>query len=184
MYSNWNELENECLNCRKCNLFTNRKNVVLGKGNKNDKIMFIGEGPGVDEDETGEIFIGKSGKLMNMALKGTGIDINNVYFTNVLKCRTPGNREPQVLEVEACLDYLRNEVILIKPKIIVLLGNVALKSIFGRNYNITDERGKWIEKNGILYMPTFHPAALLRDESKKILFWKDLKFVQEKIIEL
>ena len=142
--------------------------------------MFIGEGPGADEDEQGVPFVGKAGKLMNQAFIGLGIDRNNVYIANIVKCRPPQNRNPEDDEASSCLNYLRNQVMIVKPKIIVLLGSVALKNILGKEYGITSARGKWIEKKGILYMPTFHPAALLRDDSKKIDFWKDLKQVVEK----
>ncbi len=119
---------------------------------------------------------------MNKAFAGIGIDRKKVYIANIVKCRPPANRVPHEDEAAACLDYLRNQVLLVKPKIIVLLGSTALKNILGKEYGITSERGKWIEKKGILYMPTFHPAALLRDESKKIDFWQDLKLVYNKAI--
>ena len=141
--------------------------------------MFIGEGPGADEDEEGIPFVGKAGKLMNQAFKGLGIDRDEVYIANIVKCRPPNNRNPEKDEVIACLDYLRNQVLVIKPKIIVLLGSVALKNILGEEYGITKARGNWIVKKDIKYMPTFHPAALLRDEVKKIDFWEDLKLVKE-----
>ena len=117
---------------------------------------------------------------MDKAFIGLGINRENVYIANVVKCRPPANRIPHEDEAGACLNYLRNQVILLKPKIIVLLGSIALKNILGKEYGITAARGKWIEKKGILYMPTWHPAALLRDEAKKIEFWKDLKSVKEK----
>lgn len=122
----------------------------------------------------------KHGQLMNKAFEGLGIDRSKVYIANIVKCRPPSNRVPEEDEAAACLNYLRNQVILVKPKIIVLLGSTALKNILGKEYGITSSRGNWIEKKGILYMPTFHPAALLRDESKKIEFWKDLKLVKSK----
>ena len=125
----------------------------------------------------GEPFVGKAGKLMNMAFQTLGIKREEVYIANIVKCRPPANRNPEDDETTACLNYLRNQVILVKPKIIVLLGSVALKNILGKEYGITASRGKWIEKKGIMYMPTWHPAALLRDENKKIEFWKDLKVV-------
>lgn len=121
---------------------------------------------------------------MNMAFQGIGIKREEVYIANVVKCRPPANRVPEADEASACLDYLRNQVLLVKPKVIVLLGNTALKNILGNEYGITAYRGKWIEKKGIWYLATFHPAALLRDESKKILFWNDLKIVKEKMQEL
>ena len=125
----------------------------------------------------GEPFVGRAGKLMNLAFQTVGIDRNDVYIANIVKCRPPANRNPENDECEACMNYLRNQVILVKPKIIVLLGSVALKNILGKEYGITASRGKWVEKKGIKYMPTWHPAALLRDETKKIDFIKDLQLV-------
>lgn len=181
MYNNWDELEEVCNKCNMCKLASTRKNVVIGTGNQKTDLMFIGEGPGADEDEQGIPFVGKAGKLMNMAFQALGIKREEVYIANVVKCRPPNNRNPEQSEINSCLNYLRNQVVLIKPKIIVLLGNVALKNVLGSEYNITSSRGKWVEKNGILYMPTFHPAALLRDNSKKILFWRDLKEVKKRL---
>ena len=180
MFETWEELENSIIDCKKCRLCTNRTKIVFGDGNKEADIMFIGEGPGADEDYQGVPFVGKAGKLMNMAFDGIGIKRENVYIANIVKCRPPSNRTPEDDEAAVCLNYLRNQVILIKPKIIVLLGNVALKNILGKDYGITNARGKWVEKKGILYMPTWHPAALLRDENKKIEFWQDLKEVMNK----
>ena len=180
MYDNWEELENCVKNCRKCRLCEKRNNVVFGVGDKNTDVMFIGEGPGADEDRLGEPFVGKAGQLMDKAFQALEIHRDKVYIANIVKCRPPQNRNPQDDEAEACLNYLRNQVILVKPKIIVLLGSVALKNILGKEYGITASRGKWVEKKGILYMPTWHPAALLRDENKKIDFVKDLKEVQNK----
>ena len=139
--------------------------------------MFIGEGPGGDEDVQGEPFVGKAGQLMNKAFDILEIKREDVYIANIIKCRPPQNRDPEEDEIAACMDYLRNQVMIIKPKIIVLLGRIALHSILGKEYKISDVRGKWIEKKGIMYMPTWHPAALLRDETKKIEFLKDLKQV-------
>ncbi len=181
MYERWEELEQAVSCCKKCRLCENRINTVFGTGNKEAKVMFIGEGPGADEDKLGEPFVGKAGKLMNMAFEGIGIKRQEVYIANIVKCRPPSNRNPQDDEAKACMDYLRNQVIFVKPKIIVLLGSVALKNILGKEYNITASRGKWVEKNGIFYLPTWHPAALLRDETKKIDFWKDLKNAKEKM---
>ena len=120
---------------------------------------------------------------MNMAFDTLGIKREKLYIANVVKCRSPGNRNPEDDEAIACLNYLRNQVILVKPKIIVLLGSVALKNILGKEYGITASRGKWVEKKGIQYMPTWHPAALLRDETKKIDFIKDFQLVLEKAKE-
>ena len=184
MYENWEELESSIKDCNKCKLCTGRNNIVFGTGNKNASLMFIGEGPGADEDIQGEPFVGKAGQLMNKAFEALDIKREEVYIANIVKCRPPQNRNPEADEAKACMDYLRNQVLLIKPKIIVLLGNVALKNILGEEYGITNSRGKWIEKKGIWYMPTFHPAALLRDDSKKIDFWRDLKLIKEKLKEL
>lgn len=182
MYETWKELETSIINCKKCKLCNNRTNIVFGEGNKNAKIMFIGEGPGADEDLLGRPFVGKAGKLMNSAFEGIEIKREEVYIANIVKCRPPNNRNPEDDEAEVCINYLRNQVMLIKPKIIVLLGNIALKNILGKENKITESRGKWIEKKDILYMPTWHPAALLRDENKKIEFWNDLKLVKEKLL--
>lgn len=180
MYDNWEQLEKETKQCKKCRLCQNRNNVVFGTGNREADLMFIGEGPGADEDIQGIPFVGKAGKLMNMAFDAIGLNRDDVYIANIVKCRPPSNRNPQDDEAIACLDYLRNQVILVKPKIIVLLGSVALKNILGKEYGITASRGKWIEKKGILYVPTWHPAALLRDENKKIDFINDLKQVMKR----
>lgn len=120
---------------------------------------------------------------MNKAFEGLEVNRKKVYIANIVKCRPPANRVPEQDEVAACLDYLRNQVILVKPKIIVLLGSTALKNILGKEYGITSARGNWMEQKKIIYMPTWHPAALLRDENKKIEFWQDLKKVKEKAIE-
>lgn len=180
MYNNWEELEKACKSCKKCKLCINRNNVVIGTGNKNAKIMIIGEGPGADEDAQGIPFVGKAGQLMNKAFEGIGIIREEIYIANIVKCRPPSNRNPEEDETIACREYLDSQIKLVNPQIIVLLGSVALKNILGKEYGITLARGKWIEKDGIKYLPTFHPAALLRDETKKIDFWKDLKKILEK----
>lgn len=177
MYDNWDELEKSIQSCNKCKLCNNRTNIVFGVGNKNADIMFIGEGPGADEDRLGEPFVGRAGNLMNKAFQMLGIKREEVYIANIVKCRPPNNRNPEEDECNACMNYLRNQVLLVKPKIIVLLGSVALKNILGKEYKITASRGKWFEKKDIKYMPTWHPAALLRDENKKIDFIKDLQLV-------
>lgn len=175
MYQTWEELEEACKKCNKCKLCNNRHNVVIGTGNKNAKIMFIGEGPGADEDLQGIPFVGKAGKLMDKAFEGIGIKREEVYIANIVKCRPPNNRNPEYEEADICKEYLESQTNLVKPEIIVLLGSVALKNVLGKEYGITSSRGKWFEKDGIKYLPTFHPAALLRDETKKIDFWNDLK---------
>ena len=181
MYDTWEELEKSIENCNKCKLYQGRTNIVFGTGNKNADLMFIGEGPGADEDLQAEPFVGKAGQLMNKAFDALSIEREKVYIANIVKCRPPQNRNPEKEEAMACMDYLRNQEMLVKPKIIVLLGSVALKNILGEEYTITSARGKWVENKEIWYMPTFHPAALLRDDSKKIDFWRDLKLVKDKM---
>ena len=180
MYENIEELRESINNCKKCKLCKTRTNIVFGVGNKDADIMFIGEGPGGDEDRLGEPFVGKAGQLMNKAFDVVGIKREEVYIANIVKCRPPQNRDPEDDEIKACMDYLRNQVVIIKTKIIVLLGRIALQNILGQEYKITASRGKWVEMKGIMYMPTWHPAALLRDETKKIEFLNDLKKVVER----
>ena len=177
MYEKMEELIEQIKNCNKCKLCNTRQNIVFGCGNVNANLMFIGEGPGADEDMQGEPFVGKAGKLMNNAFDIVGIKREDVYIANIVKCRPPNNRDPEQDEVASCINYLRNQVMIIKPKIIVLLGRIALTNILGQDYKITASRGNWVEKKGIQYMPTWHPAALLRDETKKIDFINDLKEV-------
>ena len=177
MYEELEQINEVVKMCTKCSLCKNRTKTVFGAGNPKARVMFIGEGPGADEDMQGLPFVGKAGKLMNEAFKGLGINREDVYIANIVKCRPPNNRTPLKEEATACINYLRNQVMIIKPEIIVLMGNTALKNILGEEYGITKSRGKWIVKKDIKYMPTFHPAALLRDEAKKIDFWNDLKLV-------
>ena len=183
MYETMEEVKESIKDCKKCKLCTGRKNIVFGVGNTNADIMFIGEGPGADEDTQGIPFVGKAGQLMNKAFDAVGIEREEVYIANIVKCRPPNNRDPEPDEVLSCINYLRNQVMIVKPKIIVLLGRISLQNILGQEYKITASRGKWIEKKGILYMPTWHPAALLRDETKKIDFIRDLKEVIKKLEE-
>ena len=173
MYGNWESLEAAIKNCQKCKLSKTRQNIVFGEGNKNTKLMIIAEAPGYDEDKIGRPFVGKAGKLLDIVLEKVGLKREDIYISNIVKCHPPGNRNPEEEECEKCLDYLRNQVILMKPKIIVLLGSVALKNILGKEYSITKSRGKWIKKKDIYYLPTWHPAALLRDPNKKIDFLHD-----------
>ena len=180
MYETMEEVKNAIKDCNKCKLCAKRKNIVFGVGNENADIMFIGEGPGADEDAQGIPFVGKAGQLMNKAFDVVGLDREEVYIANIVKCRPPNNRDPEQDEILGCINYLRNQVMIVKPKIIVLLGRISLLNILGKEYKITASRGKWFEKKGIFYMPTWHPAALLRDETKKIDFIKDLEEVIKK----
>lgn len=175
------ELSSVISSCTKCRLHQNRTNTVPGEGNHKSRIMFIGEAPGADEDRLGRPFVGKAGQLLDKALNALDFSRDkNFYICNICKCRPEGNRTPEEDEAEACLPYLRNQVAVIKPRIIVCLGATSARYIIDRQARITSIRGQWFERKGYSIMATFHPAALLRDESKKKLFWEDLKKVKEK----
>lgn len=181
----WKQLYEECSNCHKCPLGETRTNMVFGEGNPEAKLLFVGEAPGADEDRTGRPFIGRGGQLLTKGLTALNlVRERDYYVSNICKCRPEKNRVPKEEEALTCLPYLRNQVALIKPKIIVCLGATSMKYILGQNFRITRDRGTWIERKGIYIMPTFHPAALFRDESKKVLFWEDLKSVKEKFDEV
>lgn len=178
---NWDDLIKECTNCKKCSLGNTRTNIVIGRGNPNASLMLIGEGPGEQEDKQGLPFVGPAGKLLDLLLEALLFKKEDYYIANIVKCRPPGNRVPMDEEAEKCLPFLRNQVALIKPKIIVCLGATAMKYIVDKEAKITQSRGQWIERKGYWIMPTFHPAALLRDESKKVLMWEDFKKVRQKL---
>ena len=181
---NWKELYENCMQCSACGLSAKRTNIVFGEGNPDADIMFIGEGPGGDEDALGRPFVGRAGQLLEKAINALGWTRNDVYIGNVVKCRPPNNRTPLPEEVDACIGWIRNQTALIRQKIIVCLGSTAARAVISDEIRITAARGKWIKKGSFLIMPTFHPAALLRDESKKQLFWDDLKEVKRKCEEL
>lgn len=177
----WEELNNYCNNCNRCALSQTRRNVVLGKGDINAPILFVGEGPGAQEDEQGVPFVGQAGKLLDLVLEALDFKPHEYYVANVVKCRPPKNRNPLPEEIKACMPYLREQFKLIQPKIVVCLGSVASTALLGADAKITAVRGTWTEKKGTLFTATYHPAALLRDESKKIYMWRDLKAVKEKL---
>jgi len=180
----WDTLIEQCKNCTKCGLHKGRTNVVIGRGNIRAPLMFIGEGPGEQEDKQGLPFVGAAGKLLDLLLEAHEISNEMYYICNIVKCRPPNNRVPLEEEALQCLDYLRNQVRLVNPKIIVCLGATAMKYVIDRNGKITEMRGQWIERKGFWLMPTFHPAALLRDEAKKELVWKDFKKIKQKLNEI
>lgn len=184
MLVSWPSLTEEITNCQKCRLCAARTRAVPGEGNPHARLMFIGEGPGRDEDLTGRPFVGRAGQLLDKMIAAIGLSREEVYIANVVKCRPPQNRAPEMDEVAACMPYLRAQVGLIRPQVIVLLGSSALGAILGPEHRITRERGAWLERKGVFFMPTFHPAALLRDESKKRPVWEDLKKVRDKLQEL
>ena len=181
---NWEALEQECLQCNKCNLCAGRTNVVFGVGNKNADILFVGEGPGEQEDLQGEPFVGPAGKLLDGMLSIIDLDRTKVYIANIVKCRPPQNRDPQDEEQEACIDYLRRQVALIQPKIIVCLGRIAARRIIDSDYRITREHGTWIQRNGIWMTALYHPSALLRDLSKRPETFEDLLEIRDKMRQL
>jgi DNA polymerase len=175
------ELSREISGCTKCRLHLSRTNTVMGEGNLESRIMFIGEAPGADEDRSGRPFVGKAGQLLDKALNALDFYRDkNYYISNICKCRPENNRIPTDDEAKACLPYLRSQIRILKPRIIVCLGTTSVKYIIDKNARITSIRGKWIERKGYYIMSTFHPAALLRDENKKRYFWEDLKKVKEK----
>ena len=179
----WNALEQACNSCRKCQLCSSRNQVVFGVGPRDAQIMFIGEGPGESEDLQGEPFVGAAGKLLDDMLSIVDLGRHNCYIANIVKCRPPHNRDPLDEEQDACMDYLRNQVALIQPKIIVCLGRVAAKRIINPDYKITREHGQWITRNGIWVTAFYHPSALLRDVSKRPEAFDDLISLRNKIRE-
>ena len=180
----WNELEANCKACTKCALSETRNNVVFGVGNKTSDVMFVGEGPGEQEDLKGEPFVGAAGMLLDDMLSIIDLDRTKIYIANIVKCRPPRNRDPQPEEQDACIGYLRNQVALIKPKILVCLGAVAAKRIIDPAFRITREHGTWYHRNGMWIMAIYHPSALLRDLSKRPETFEDLLTIREKIQEM
>ncbi len=185
IYTNFDSLKTDCLQCRNCPLAETRTNCVFGVGNPNSKILFVGEAPGANEDLQGEPFVGRAGQLLDMYLNGIGLDRHkNIYIANILKCRPPENRDPQPDEQDACIGWLREQVRIMRPSVIVCLGRIAACRLISPNYKVTQEHGIFFDKNGTLMMGTFHPAALLRDPVKKADALEDFIGLQEKIKEL
>ena len=185
MYTNWDDLKAACESCRKCELCKTRTNVVVGVGNPLAEVMFIGERPGENEDLQGEPFVGRAGKLLDKMLDAVELDRHtNVYIANIVKCRPPQNRDPKPEEQEQCIEWLRAQVRLIRPKVIVCLGRIAAAKIIKPDIKITKEHGMWFEKGGILMMPMLHPAALLRDPRKKPEAFQDFLTLREKLREI
>ena len=180
----WELLEKECMSCNKCGLCQTRKNVVFGVGPCNADIMFIGEGPGEQEDIQGEPFVGAAGKLLDDMLSIIDLGRHNCYIANIVKCRPPRNRDPQEEEQQACIAYLRNQVALIRPKIIVCLGRISAKKLIDPDYRITRDHGQWICNNGVWMTAIYHPSALLRDVSKRPETFEDLLSIREKYREV
>lgn len=180
----WDELEQECQRCTKCGLCNLRTNVVFGVGNRNADVMFIGEGPGEQEDLQGIPFVGAAGKLLDDMMSIIDLDRTNSYIANIVKCRPPHNRDPEEEEQNACIDYLRQQFALVQPKIVVCLGRIAAKRVINPNYKITRDHGNWIIRNGVWMTAIYHPSALLRDLTKRPETFQDLLRIREKMAEV
>ena len=177
-------LQAQAQNCTACRLMEGRTRVVFGEGNPDAKLMIVGEGPGEEEDKTGRPFVGKAGQLLNRILEAAGIPREEVYITNIVKCRPPQNRDPLPAESEACMPWLREQFRLLRPKIVVCLGRIAAQRMIRADFSVTKEHGTFIEKNGILFMGTFHPAALLRQPQNKPEAFGDFVALRQKITEV
>jgi DNA polymerase len=176
------QLKQTCLVCEKCDLCCTRTHVVFGTGNPNAEVLFIGEAPGRNEDEQGLPFVGRSGQLLDQYLKAIHLDREkNVFITNIVKCRPPQNRDPQPAESEACMPWLREQFRLLKPKIVVCLGRIAAQRMIRKDFSVTKEHGQLYEKGGILFMGTFHPAALLRSPQNKPAAFADFTALRDNI---
>ncbi len=184
MYTNMKKLMDDVAACQKCPLCDTRTHTVFGEGAARARIMLIGEGPGRDEDALGRPFVGAAGQLLDKMLACIHLTRNDVYIANILKCRPPGNRDPKPSEAMACIGYLRAQVAMIQPKILVCLGRIAAQYILGKEIHITHDRGVWHEVKGFSIMPTYHPAALLRNESWKKESYRDLLAIRAKYDEL
>ena len=181
----FDKLREECMLCQKCELAKTRTNVVFGVGNPKATVLFIGEGPGENEDLQGEPFVGRGGQLLDKMLDAVDLSRKeNIYITNIVKCRPPKNRDPQPEEQESCINWLRAQTKLIAPKIIVCLGRISAQKLIKQDFRVTVEHGMWFEKGGILFMGTFHPAALLRNPNNKPAAMEDFLKLRDKINEI
>lgn len=185
MYNNWEELKKDCMGCTKCGLAQTRTKLVFGTGNENAKVLFIGEGPGANEDLQGEPFVGRGGQLLDKFLAAVDLDRKkNIYIANMVKCRPPQNRDPLPEEQEMCIGWLREQTRLLRPKIIVCLGRISATKLISPDFKVTKQHGQFIDKNGTLMMGTFHPAALLRNPNQKPAALEDFVALREKIMEV
>lgn len=185
MNDRYTYLKNEILSCTKCELAKSRHHVIFGEGNSHAGIFIIGEAPGRDEDLQGRPFVGKSGQLLDKILAACGFTRNeHVFISNIVRCRPPGNRVPTMKEAAVCMPWLQQQIELVDPQILILLGATALKHMAGDHHRITREHGNWLNVQGRLAMPVYHPAALLRDPALKRPTWEDFKKVVFKYREL
>ena len=180
----WESLKQACLQCNRCDLCGGRTQVVFGVGPTDAEILFVGEGPGQQEDLLGDPFVGPAGHFLDDMLSIIGLGRHNCYIANIVKCRPPNNRDPLQIEQDACIPWLRMQTRLLKPKIIVCLGRIAAMKLIREDFKITREHGQWTEKGGIWFTAMYHPSALLRDESKRPDTFRDLKNLQTKIQEI
>ena len=178
----WETLKAQCLACHNCGLCETRTNVVFGQGAEDAEVLFVGEGPGQSEDEQGLPFVGRSGQLLDKYLFAIDLDRKkNCYIANIVKCRPPQNRDPLPAESEACMPWLREQFRILQPKIVVCLGRIAAQRMIRADFSVTKEHGTFIEKGGIWFMGTFHPAALLRQKQNKPDAFADFLALREKI---
>ncbi len=177
------DLEILVRDCHLCPLREGCTQVVFGEGAEDADIMLVGEGPGKSEDEIGRPFVGRAGELLNRILAAVDISRSEVYIANVVKCRPPGNRLPNLNEIKACRGYLEAQIRIIKPKILICLGALATQTLVDGKAKITVIRGRWFTRQGIMIMPTYHPAALLRNESLKRPVWEDFKMIRQELIK-
>ena len=184
MADTWEAIQHDCANCRECSLWETRTNVVFGVGSREAEVLFIGEGPGKNEDEQGVPFVGKAGQLLDDMLSIIGLKREDVYIANIVKCRPPENRDPLGVEQDACIGYLRRQVKLLHPKIIVCLGRIAAMRIIQSDFKITQQHGQWFKKGDFEMMAVYHPAALLRDPRRRPETFEDFKVLQAKINEV
>ncbi len=184
MTTSWEKVHADIMGCTLCRISSGIRNKVPGQGNPDARLMIIGEGPGADEDRQGLAFVGAAGQLLTRMLAAIDLDRDEVFIGNVVKCRPPGNRVPTDEEAANCLPFLRAQTALIRPQVILLLGATALRHVLGPGLRITRARGRFVERKGVLILPTFHPAALLRDPAKKRDAWEDLQMLRDKLKEL
>lgn len=175
------QLSDTCRNCTACKLCETRTNVVFGMGSPSAELMFLGEGPGKNEDEQGLPFVGRAGQLLDLYLDAFGLSRREVYIANMVKCRPPGNRDPHPEEIAACMPYLKQQIALISPKVLVCLGRIAAMQFIRPDFKITAEHGAWFSYEGIPITATLHPAALLRDPEKKTVAFEDFKAILQRL---
>lgn len=178
------ELQQQLAACQQCRLRSGCRGVVVGEGSLHSPLMVVGEGPGATEDELGRPFVGKAGQLLNAMLAAIGLCREQVYITNVVKCRPPGNRTPTWEEMQTCLPHLRAQYRLLQPRLMLLLGSAATQAILGHEARITRVRGQWVERKQLRILPTYHPAYLLRNPAEKAAAWQDLQLLQQALLQL